>query len=237
MKNAWQFLAWFIFLLCVIIGGGENRVHAASGKQSKPVKQASSCMKCHDRWTDILPNTHQPVQDVQFSACMHCHAPQGWGMATRSTFGTHLHLIHLTNKVSENCFNCHRWKSGSGLALLGVPGEYGTFSREEFDALRRTYLSASSSSFLDNRHLAQGISCSACHANGVIGQIHNTTCLSCHGPMETLVAKTTPQQFQDRNPHQSHLGEIDCTTCHVQHGPQKIYCLECHPKFDLRFKR
>jgi len=238
MKNAWQCLVWCIFVLSLFVLGGENQLQAANSKQRQQIKPAkrASCMKCHDQWSDILPNTHQLVQNARFEACMQCHAPQGWGMAPLNKFDAHLHLTHLSNKTSENCLNCHQWKPGSGLALLGVPGKYGAFTQEEFNALRQIYLSAVGSRFLDNRHLTQGVSCSACHANGVIGQVRNSTCLSCHGPMETLVEKTAPQQHPDRNPHKSHLGEIDCTVCHMQHGPQKIYCLECHPKFDLHFK-
>ena len=49
--------------------------------------------------------------------------------------------------------------------------------------------------------------------------------------MAQLAAKTEPAEFKDRNPHASHLGEIDCTVCHKAHGPSKIYCLGCHQKF------
>lgn len=236
MKNARQCLVWCIFLLSLVVLGSANPLQAANSKQQIRSSKQAACRKCHDQWSDVLPNAHEPVGNVKFAACMQCHAPQGWGAAAKNTFDAHLHLTHLSNKTSENCFNCHQWKPGAGLALIGVSGQWGRFSQEEFSTLRQTYASAVGSRFLDNRHLAQGVSCAACHAHGVIGQAPNATCLSCHGPMEALIEKTAPQLHPDRNPHKSHLGEIDCTVCHAQHGPQKIYCLECHPKFDLHFK-
>jgi hypothetical protein len=61
--------------------------------------------------------------------------------------------------------------------------------------------------------------------------IANEKCLSCHGPMAQLAKKSEPAEFKDRNPHQSHLGEIECTVCHKAHGEPQVYCLGCHQKF------
>lgn len=237
MKNTRRYLVWSLSLTGLLFFGDTHQALAAkSPPQRKPAQQVS-CMKCHDTWSDILPKTHDPVAKPTIKVCIECHAPQGWGVAARSGFATLIHLTHLADKSTADCANCHRWKPGSALQLNGVRGKYGSFNQEEYEALQHVYLAASSSHFLDNRHLAQGVTCSACHAQGVVDQVANATCLSCHGPMATLVERTTPQQYPDRNPHKSHLGEIDCTICHVQHGQQKIYCLECHPKFDLRFNK
>ncbi len=235
MKNAWQPLVWFTCLLIIAASGTAPQAFAANRKLSKPVKQTVPCRKCHEQWSDILPGTHKPVPNARLVDCLHCHAPQGWGLAAQSTFDTNLHLTHLAEKESSDCFNCHQWKAGSGLQLLGVKGAYGSFTEEEFTDFKQVYLAASTSSFLDNRHLKHGVTCSACHAKGVVDQVDNATCLSCHGPLEKLVQKTTPQQHPEENPHKSHLGEIQCTICHVQHDQQKIYCLECHPKYNMHF--
>ena len=48
--------------------------------------------------------------------------------------------------------------------------------------------------------------------------------------------KTEPPEFKDRNPHDSHLGEIACTVCHKAHGESKVYCLECHQKFQMTIR-
>jgi len=65
-------------------------------------------------------------------------------------------------------------------------------------------------------------------------EVVNDQCLACHGPMDKLVARTRPAQFADRNPHESHLGEIACTTCHRGHEKSAVYCLDCHPKFQMK---
>lgn len=66
--------------------------------------------------------------------------------------------------------------------------------------------------------------------------VESERCLHCHGPMETLAKKTEPKEFADRNPHNAHLGEIACTTCHHAHSPSQAYCLNCHPKFTMKMK-
>jgi formate-dependent nitrite reductase cytochrome c552 subunit len=65
-------------------------------------------------------------------------------------------------------------------------------------------------------------------------EVANDRCLACHGPLDKLVAKTRPAQFADRNPHESHLGDIACTTCHRGHEQSAVYCLDCHPKFQMK---
>ena len=81
-------------------------------------------------------------------------------------------------------------------------------------------------------------SCSACHDKDILGEatIKNKKCLECHGSLEKLTDKTAPKDFPDRNPHKSHLGEINCTVCHTAHAESKVYCLECHPKFEMKLK-
>ena len=66
--------------------------------------------------------------------------------------------------------------------------------------------------------------------------MENSGCLACHGPMESLALKTEPKDFKDRNPHKSHLGDIACTVCHKGHGESKVYCLSCHPKFQMKIQ-
>ena len=63
--------------------------------------------------------------------------------------------------------------------------------------------------------------------------VETPRCLECHGPIEQLAKRSEPKDFPDRNPHKSHLGEIDCTVCHHEHSASKVYCLECHKKFQM----
>ena len=98
-------------------------------------------------------------------------------------------------------------------------------------------LMGSESVFLDAIHALQGVDCAGCHevekpAEGA--EVENDRCLGCHGRIEDLVAKTAPEKFPDRNPHQSHLGAIGCTVCHHGHMASEVYCLGCHKNFDMK---
>lgn len=90
--------------------------------------------------------------------------------------------------------------------------------------------------FLDALHERQGVDCIGCHDQESPpegAEVENERCLECHGPMEDLVATTAPEKFPDRNPHQSHLGEIGCSVCHHGHRTSEVYCLGCHKNFDM----
>lgn len=86
---------------------------------------------------------------------------------------------------------------------------------------------------LAGAHAAKGVTCESCHKPGTSltdGEREvNASCTSCHGPMEQI-----PVSTQGPNPHKSHLGDIQCTTCHRAHESSRAYCLECHdfPQFE-----
>ena len=80
-------------------------------------------------------------------------------------------------------------------------------------------------------HQKNGQTCQSCHANGMEVSDSETEinkqCVSCHGPLEKLASGKKP------DPHASHLGTIQCTTCHSGHAPSQSYCLSCHD-FDMK---
>lgn len=81
------------------------------------------------------------------------------------------------------------------------------------------------------------VNCAGCHGKGTPkpdSTVENQRCLECHGPMEKLAKKSEPKDFPDRNPHKSHLDDIACTVCHHEHSTSKAYCLQCHPKFQMK---
>ena len=105
--------------------------------------------------------------------------------------------------------------------------------------MKEIFASWASSEYTDNLHAKANIACLNCHGKDLPGPdaaVENPKCLECHGPMDQLAKKTEPADFKDRNPHKSHLGEVACTICHKVHGPAKVYCLECHPKFNMKIK-
>lgn len=85
--------------------------------------------------------------------------------------------------------------------------------------------------FLIDRHIAAGLSCSACHVeNPPATAPDNSSCIKCHGSYSDIAAKTAQDQ---PNPHASHLGDIPCASCHHIHQASVTYCAQCH-NFDMK---
>lgn len=59
----------------------------------------------------------------------------------------------------------------------------------------------------------------------------NEMCLQCHISYENVQAKTAGME---KDPHNSHLGELACSTCHISHGEQIDYCAQCHDNGEQR---
>jgi hypothetical protein len=157
----------------------------------------------------------------------------------KNGFFTRIHLVHLPPRENVDCLSCHSWSPGTSFGLLGGKESWGSPAEEDMDVLKEIFESWAASSFLDNLHAKASLSCANCHGKDMPkldSTVTNAKCLDCHGPIDQLAQKTEPADFKDRNPHRSHLGEIDCTVCHKAHGESKIYCLQCHVKFVMSFK-
>ncbi|NTW29031.1 MAG: ammonia-forming cytochrome c nitrite reductase subunit c552 [Coriobacteriia bacterium] len=54
-------------------------------------------------------------------------------------------------------------------------------------------------------------------------------CLRCHGSYADLAAKTKDYDTASgRNPHDSHNGDLPCSTCHRVHQQSQLFCSQCH---------
>ena len=92
---------------------------------------------------------------------------------------------------------------------------------------------------LANKHLAQNVQCAVCHdgeADPLSAPESGEMCETCHD-YENLAQST--EHLADRenrmaNPHDSHLGDVDCTLCHSNHGKSQYYCLTCHPEAEYQ---
>lgn len=85
---------------------------------------------------------------------------------------------------------------------------------------------------LAERHVARGTACAACHVeNPPAKPVPTEQCQKCHGNYEAIAARTDEG---DINPHQSHLGEPDCTNCHKGHSAPQLMCAQCHQFKDLK---
>ncbi len=85
---------------------------------------------------------------------------------------------------------------------------------------------AAESVFLADKHKTRGMDCSGCHKENPPKQdVLMAVCLGCHGDYQKVAAKTNRL---DPNPHDSHLGEIECRKCHHAHKASVNTCNECH---------
>ena len=74
-------------------------------------------------------------------------------------------------------------------------------------------------------HTAANVTCAACHGDGQpTAQVAATTCTNCHGSYQDIAALTP----WEPNPHLSHMGEVQCTTCHKVHKASESFCDKCH---------
>lgn len=99
------------------------------------------------------------------------------------------------------------------------------------------YTSGEKAKFLAGNHMHDkniSISCTDCHSeSGLLDDAEtqtNTSCVSCHGDLTEMSKITNKTEI---NPHESHLGKINCTACHGGHEPSAIYCNNCH-SFELQ---
>jgi fumarate reductase flavoprotein subunit len=80
--------------------------------------------------------------------------------------------------------------------------------------------------FLADKHKVAGISCEGCHKeNPPKEQVATLVCNKCHGDQVKLAERT---QKVIPNPHDSHLGNVECGLCHHGHKPSEDYCSTCH---------
>ncbi len=98
---------------------------------------------------------------------------------------------------------------------------------------------------LAQKHAEAGINCIDCHDNGIEDKVQETVwyvtddfddpplkrdfgnemCTKCHKTDE-LIAKT--DKGNGINPHDSHLGDLNCEDCHKMHNKSEAACMRCH---------
>lgn len=196
-------------------------------------KDESSCNVCHYEYRTLLPDDHHDVDKGETAHCLVCHKPQVSGDPSPNVFSA---LIHGSHSDLAECLDCHPWKEDGAFELPRSGGTLGKPSNEDMEWIKESFSTWVESPFLDAIHGEGHVTCSGCHGENLPlldATVRNERCLACHGPMESLVEKTRPEKFPDRNPHESHLGEIACTVCHHAHFESEVYCLGCHGDFEM----
>lgn len=196
-----------------------------------------SCKDCHADIAKVLPAAH-PKTGGQLGACLACHKPDVAGRTAKNAFSTAMHRAHAHGPGTLACATCHLVKASGAIGVQSGKVVL-VADAASFEAATRIMTLPDGASWTGGQHADRQLSCASCHGAGVPkagAEVANGRCLSCHGPLQKLVDRTTPAQFADRNPHHSHLGDIACTTCHRGHEASAVYCLDCHPKFEMQIR-
>ena len=82
-------------------------------------------------------------------------------------------------------------------------------------------------------HDKMGVACVKCHGDKMPSKPTQTACLACHGSYAELAKRTATLK---PNPHDSHMGDLECTVCHKAHKQSKVYCNDCHTFENLKMK-
>jgi len=78
-------------------------------------------------------------------------------------------------------------------------------------------------------HLLSGVGCDSCHDDGDYENLPGAaTCKGCH---PDYIEKTPSKNGLD-NPHENHMGDLNCRLCHKMHKPSVNFCAQCHSAFD-----
>jgi hypothetical protein len=221
----------YAWMLVFALTGVASVTSAIAAAPAKP----SSCTACHADLAAVLPKAHVPAKGNNLGACLACHKPAPAAKPAPNAFAVAMHRGHVRATGGVECTGCHatsakgRYGVAQGKVVLPVDAV-------ALAALKRAMQAPDAARFTAGLHAKANVSCGGCHGAGAAHaerEIDNARCLACHGPLATLAAKTRPAQFADRNPHESHLGEIACTACHKGHEASAVYCLDCHKKFEM----
>jgi fumarate reductase flavoprotein subunit len=190
----------------------------------------TTCATCHTDPKAVLPANHMPVPEFAVKVCTTCHQPGAVKPDQRSGFFTRLHKGHA-NKV--DCVVCHSWSEAQGFGLNGVERPSKPLSADGLVRLKAATVAWATGADLGALHAGKQFGCAACHQAELIPDDNETAvnrqCIACHGGYDVMAAKSK----HEINPHGSHLGAVNCSTCHAGHAPSVPYCLSCHT-FDAK---
>ena len=145
------------------------------------------------------------------------------GLVLVLLIGGNLAMVQAEKHPSLACAPCHNMSSyGDGYQGKGDKGMV-----------------------LAQKHAEAGIACIDCHENGIADKametywyitddfevptlkrdFGNEMCTKCH-KVDEIIAKT--DKGNGINPHNSHLGDLNCEDCHKMHDRSEAACMKCH---------
>jgi hypothetical protein len=222
LRRVAAIIAVVCFVVLVAIGSESALAFDQKAVLRSNHKTRRECTGCHSSLKSVLPARHPVVAGNTLEACFKCHNPESLGKAEPRPFAAIMHVKHMQPSVGLACVDCHVWVPKSTFGFPGRSFALGKPSVVDIELATKVFNSWATSSNLDALHAKRQITCAGCHGKGLPQKgdtVENERCISCHGSYESLAVKTRPARFTDRNPHQSHLGEIGCAVCHHAHKP------------------
>lgn len=204
---------------------------------ASPETRSLSCSPCHSDFATLLHKKHPATKGGSMADCLGCHRLDPAGKSRPNKFSAGLHRAHAGGAGKLECSACHAWKPGVSFGFPGTSRSLGAPTKGDMAFVKPVFASWAGNGYLDSLHGSKDITCAACHGMKFPTKgdsVENSRCLACHVSYEAVARKTVPKDFADRNPHRSHLGEIECSVCHKGHSPSKAYCLDCHKLFKMK---
>jgi fumarate reductase flavoprotein subunit len=236
-----------IFLILLIFASAILFAFHISTVQNKPgfASQISAVQNklgtcatqdCHADVMKVLPEKHMLVEgEDNITSCLQCHIPGTETHRDTHVFSAKIHVNHVSGDIKLQCSYCHVIEEAKSFALPGR-SSIGIPDKQTMDALPEIAAEWAGSPYLAATHAKKNIACSSCHGEDTLPVLDdkpgNPVCFKCHGSYEQLAVKTPGLDHPSRNPHASHLGEVNCRLCHKAHEVSFAYCLECH-KFPM----
>jgi hypothetical protein len=218
-----------------VVGGLALFLMMAQAFQSRATDTEDGCASCHSDLSAVVPEDHFEITIAEVAYCLPCHASEGPATA----FDWTIHFIHYAQDTFPgDCWSCHQLNDEAFSLIFRINESEGVNNGELFsssetglsevtvESMGMYFQSWATSEHLDRAHARQGVTCDSCHATFFPEKAASMKrCLSCHGSYQHIATLT---ESLERNPHASHVGEIQCDFCHKAHDDPVDYCAECH---------
>ena len=210
-----------------------------------------NCLFCHRDVPDELPDRellapHTQVINgsAQDLTCSDCHGSAGHGYDPVSGD------VIIT---MEACIDCHKERNLDVECNVCHTGDVGFSPDADCATCHAAFYSESmqDATLLAYAHAQKELVCLDCHDAAALQPLHDTGgtdtsqlkerkypnefCFGCHVPNEHTSYQEVIERTEDYtvdnlkiNPHDSHLGEVNCRICHKMHRESEDYCALCH---------
>ncbi len=197
------FFAGAVIVSVAIFGCSHKAIEFLSNRS----EVSEGCMSCHEKLSETFPQDHVDISPEELKYCMMCHTTKN----NVPAFEWISHYMHYANaEFVGDCWSCHLIDEEGILKVLGAGGENRTKMEKDMTEEFSPYFhSWATSQYLDHRHAQEKIRCGHCHKTlSAEEEFPMEKCVECHGGYQHVATLT---KDVEPNPHDSHLGNIECT--------------------------